>query len=292
MAEFTPCPPLSSLRRGELNTSEFLCTLFSDIASPCGGELWMGDVVASCRRVGINESRVRTAVSRLRGAGLLQARRDGRRSYYRLSEDGWRRSAAREARCFGPPAPPPLRGWLMAALPFGPDAAQRRERLTAELRRERFGFPNPYLAIRPDRGEPPPQLDAPLFRAESAGDAAALADGWELSALARRMERFVGEFASQRTDTLAPADALILRLLLAHSWNTLAAEDPLLPPGLTPPDWPGPRARRLFARLYLALSPAAWAAVAHGFSADGAPLRPDPEKERARRAALTAILEA
>ena len=55
-------------------------------AVPRGGVLWTGTLIELCGSAGINESLVRTAVSRLVAAERLAGERIGRRSYYRLAE--------------------------------------------------------------------------------------------------------------------------------------------------------------------------------------------------------------
>ena len=47
----------------------FLVTLYGDVVEPRGGTLWMGSLIECCAMHGLSESLVRTAVSRLVGAG-------------------------------------------------------------------------------------------------------------------------------------------------------------------------------------------------------------------------------
>ena len=97
----------------ELRAASFIVTLYGDVVEPRGGLLWMGTLVEVCGLVGISETRVRTAVSRLVAAGRLEGTREGRRSYYRLTEAARREFAEAVALVFAPP-PRPV-GWLIAA---------------------------------------------------------------------------------------------------------------------------------------------------------------------------------
>ena len=97
---------------GELRAASFIVTLYGDVVEPRGGLLWMGTLVEVCALVGISETRVRTAVSRLVAAGRLEGTREGRRSYYRLTEAARREFAAAAALVFAPPPRPA--GWLIA----------------------------------------------------------------------------------------------------------------------------------------------------------------------------------
>ncbi|MEP5624759.1 MAG: PaaX family transcriptional regulator, partial [Hyphomicrobiales bacterium] len=65
--------------------AQLIVSIYGDIVEPRGGVLWMGDLIALCARFGVNESLVRTAVSRLVSRNQLSGERIGRRSYYGLT---------------------------------------------------------------------------------------------------------------------------------------------------------------------------------------------------------------
>ena len=267
-----------------VSAGAFVVTLYGDVGAPRGGRLWMGEIVETCAALGISGTRVRTAASRLSESGRIAGERIGRRSLYRLTESAEAEFARATRLIYAPPAPAPLSGWILIPLPAGP----AREKMAARLGRARFGLAQPHLAILPDRGEPAPQVDAPVFRAASRDDLTELVSGaWPLEDLAARMRGFIDGFAPLSPADCAPEEALALRLLLVHIWRAIALTDPVLPPGLLPPDWPGAEARRLFARLYRGLSPAAERAAAARFTdLEGRPLVPSPEGLAARIGAL------
>lgn len=260
-----------------VSAGAFVVTLYGDVVAPRGGEVWMGTLVATCGTLGIAESRVRTAVSRLVAADRIAGEKLGRRSYYRLTPAAEREFEQASALIYAPADPPALRGWHLVALPAGPE----REAAARSLSRLRFGLAQPQLALLPDRGQALPPLPAPRFAATTADDLGPLlADAWPLADLAAAMRRFLDGFAPLDGRRFEPAEALGLRLLLVHVFRDIALRDPLLPPALLPADWPGLAARRLFAGLYRGLAPAAEAAVAAAFvdrtgalAADGATLR-------------------
>lgn len=267
-----------------VSAGAFVVTLYGDVVAPRGGEVWMGNVVEACAAVGLAETRVRTAVSRLVAAGRIEGSRLGRRSYYRLTPAAEREFAQAARLIYAPVRPPPMRGWHLVALPAGPDRDA-----AARLGRLRFGFPQPGLALLPDRGAPLPPLPGHRFAATTRDDLGPLVrHAWPLEPLAARMRRFVEGFAPLEGRRLAPAEAVGLRLLLVHGFREIALSDPLLPPGLLPDAWPGPDARALFARLYLVLSPAADAAIAADFVDRSGPLAPDPARLARRIADLSA----
>ena len=241
-----------------VSAASFVVTLYGDVVAPRGGELWTGNIIETLATLDIAESRVRTALSRLVAADRLEGTKSGRRSYYRLTPAAEAEFESAARLIYAPVEPPPLRGWHLVALT---DAD--REAATLALRRQRFGFAMPDLALLPDRGVPLPPLPGSRFVATTADDLGSLLAGaWPLEALAARMRVFIDRFDALEVGGLAPTLVLGLRLLLVHAFRDIALRDPLLPPALLPPDWPGREARALFARLYRALSPGAEAVVA------------------------------
>src|SRR5690242_7752912 len=69
-----------------IKAASFIVTIYGDVIEPRGGVVWIGNLIETCKNVGITETLVRTAVSRLVAAGRLAGEREGRRSFYRLTE--------------------------------------------------------------------------------------------------------------------------------------------------------------------------------------------------------------
>ncbi|MCI4665988.1 MAG: PaaX family transcriptional regulator [Neomegalonema sp.] len=241
-----------------LRAGGFIVTLYGDVVAPRGGGLWMGNVIEACAAVGVNESRVRTAVSRLVAAGRLEGLKDGRKSYYRLTNAGEIEFERAAERIYREPIAAPVRGWRIVLLPQG----AQREALMEQLSACRFGFPQPGVAILPDRGDPLPDIAAPSFLAASDDDLTEVVRAaWPLEELHARIELFFSVFEPLEKAPPAPENALAARLMLVHAFREIALSDPRLPLEFLPANWRGPAARALFARLYLALSPAADAAI-------------------------------
>lgn len=265
---------LASWRRAaaRISAAAFVVTLYGDVAAPRGGELWTGNIIETLATAGFTETRVRTALSRLVGAGQLEGAKAGRRSYYRLTAAAARDFALAARLIYAPVEPPPQRGWHLVLLPEG-----ARETHVPTLARARFGFALPQLAVLPDRGEPLPPLPGARLHATTADDLA-FAGAWHLDPLAERARRFMGLFQALAPRDALPSQALGLRLALTHAFREIALRDPRLPPALLPPDWPGTAARRLFVELYGALTPAAESALSVRFRDRAGPLRPNRER--------------
>ena len=258
---------------GELRAASFIVTLYGDVVEPRGGLLWMGTLVEVCALVGISETRVRTAVSRLVAAGRLEGMREGRRSFYRLAEAARREFAAAAALVFAPPPRPA--GWLIAE---GEEGAG-------------FATLGGGLVIGPDTGAPPGEELA--FAASWRQGRAALRrfaeERWALAAQAEAYAGFLARFAP--LDAADPGEdeaSFVARTLLVHAFRAVVLCDPRLPAEALPGDWPEARARALFARLYGELSPAADSFVAQAFASLDGPLPAETEATRRRLSELAA----
>ena len=86
------------MRDGNIRSPALVVTLFGDVVTQHGGEIWLGSVIHALAPLGISGRLTRTAVFRLVQDDWLTSRKQGRRSYYRLSETGqhyYQRSAIR-----------------------------------------------------------------------------------------------------------------------------------------------------------------------------------------------------
>lgn len=275
--------PLTALIHGlPLRAGGFIVTLYGDVIVPRGGEVWIGNLIETCAGLGISETLVRTAVSRLVAAGQLTGRRSGRRGYYRLAPGAEAEFAAAARAIYGPPEPA---GWHFVVLPETEADAQM-----AALERSGHARLRPNLAFGPDRAPLPPGVLSFTGRPSGATELlpAFAATLYDLEAHARAYRAFVARFTPLLTGSCAlPGDqALTARLLLVHAYRDALLRDPRLPNEALPPDWPGYAARALFASAYLALSPGADSHVARAFAAVAGPLPAETPATRARRAHL------
>lgn len=248
-----------------LRAASFIVTIYGDVVEPRGGAIWIGNIIEACAGVGISETLVRTAVSRLVAAGRLAGEREGRRSFYRLTEAARSEFAAAARVLFGPPEET---AWHFVQLVGS--ASEERMQMLERSGHARLG-PRLAVGVRPF---PLSIMPAVVFRAdvaEGAGELGAFAaECWDLEPHAEAYKRFLQRFDPladfvEAGGTLASADCLTARLLLVHQFRLEALRDPRLPAEVLPPGWPGAEARRLFARLYCSLSPQADLHVARNF---------------------------
>ena len=125
-------------RQRPLRAGSLIVTLFGDSLLPRGGAIALGSLIELAAPFGLNERLVRTATARLAQDGWLAARRVGKRSEYRLTEDGRVQFAEATERIYGEAGANWSGRWTLVVVPSLP-AAQRaaaapRARL-ARLRR-------------------------------------------------------------------------------------------------------------------------------------------------------------
>lgn len=254
----------------------FIVTVYGDLVEPRGGVLWMGTLIDLCGAVGLSESLVRTAVSRLVAAGQLTGERLGRRSYYRLTPAA-QREYADAARIIFSPSGAGARGWIWLVDPRAPEA----------LMRAGFAEAGPGLWLGPDRGGDAPVAAAVMRAGPGQGDWAAMAARlWPMADHAAAYRRVLARFGGLDPALPGPEQALTLRLSLVHAYRSALLRDPRLPAEALPDDWPGAAARELFARLYTGLTPAAEAHVARACITDRGPMEASTAATRARAQAL------
>jgi phenylacetic acid degradation operon negative regulatory protein len=267
------------LEKVPVRAPAMIVTIYGDIVVPRGGILWMGTLIEICARLGISETLVRTAVSRLVSSGRLVGERHGRRSFYRLA-DAARAEFDLAARLLSTPLPAP-QGWLIHYLPGYPNDEVRSAHLAA-LGGDFFIRPNhSYLP-------PLPKLTFEAAVTNGGDEFPALAQTmWPLESFAQDYDALIAQFSPLEEAigagrNIASSDAVTARLLLVHAYRNILLRDPLLPADCLPVNWHGGEARDLFTRLYLALSPQADAFVGEIFQGLNAKL-PESTPETASR---------
>ncbi|WP_299813416.1 PaaX family transcriptional regulator C-terminal domain-containing protein [uncultured Roseibium sp.] len=233
--------------------ARLIVTIYGDIVEPRGGVLWMGDLITLCAGFGVNESLVRTAVSRLVSTGQLKGEREGRRSYYALTPRA-REEYHLAAELFFGPVDGEC-GWLITHC-----AEEIRQ---SELLSHGFAHAGGDFYIAADRPGRP--VGGATFRSTALQPNASemealLTTAFDLGALSRAYKDFVGQFEPMAIVLKGDLDgraALLLRLALVHAYREIRLNDPRLPPSVLRQDWPGSAAHRLFAELYIGLSAAA-----------------------------------
>ena len=262
----------SALTSERLDAQSLIITLFGDSIAPFGGHTWLKSLITLAQPFGLSERLVRTSVFRLVAEGWLTANRHGRRSEYRLTQQGFSRFEHAHRRIYLPGKPGWDGRWTFVVLPSG-EVAPARAQLKRELEWEGFVSLGAGLLAHPsaqlesmggiiDRLKLRQQVfvltggEAVPLRGRTLRDFAK--DAWALETLAQNYARFLERFeplhqALQDIDILPPQLAFIARTLLIHSLRRVQLRDPQLPEALLPAGWPGDAAYTLSASIYAML---------------------------------------
>jgi phenylacetic acid degradation operon negative regulatory protein len=261
--------------RPTLRAGTLITTVFGDAIAPRGGTVWIGSLIRCLQPFGASERLVRTSVFRLAKDRWLDVDQVGRRSYYRLTDDGARRFEQATHRIYGEPRQRWAGGWTLALL--AGLAPEHKETARRELSWLGFGALSGNVLVHPspDAADLEAclsglQLDDQLvvLNATTLGNGQdhALREmaqkSWNLDDLDARYARFVRRFrpvyaAAQKTRDLKPDTAFQVRTLLIQEYRKILLRDPLLPSELLPAAWQGTPAYQLCRNLYRAVFGAA-----------------------------------
>ncbi len=249
-----------------LRANSLIITIYGDMIAPHGGTAWLGGFIRLVEPFGINARAVRTSVFRLSRENWLVSEQIGRRSYYSLTEAGWRRFEHAFRRIYDDARTSWKGDWLLVLAPG--------DGLTPALRKELFW--EGYAAIAPNvLAHPSGQIDSLmdiLQNAKAQDDVVVLQarthgalsgrpirelveQCWNLGKVAAEYQSFIDRFNSvarvlRSASRLDPEQCFIIRTLLMHEFRRVQLRDPSLPRQLLPDDWTGHKARALCRDIY------------------------------------------
>lgn len=263
-------------RRLKPRAKSLLVTVWGDAVAPHGAGIWLGSLIRLVAPLGLNERLVRTSVLRLTREGWFTVAREGRRSYYGLTEFGHKALVADPPRRIYAAAPTPWDGaWhlVLTGLGTGPGRIDRETRLALKRELTWLGFgavsPGVFAHPSPDRAGLERVLAklgitdrVEVMTASSERSRDLLQSCWDLAAIAAAYGRFVERFrplwqALEKATEPEPETCFALRVLLIHEYRRIILRDPELPAELLSPDWAGSSARVLCRNLYRRAAPAA-----------------------------------
>lgn len=228
----------------------------------------LADLIELLEAFSLNDSQVRTALSRLVADGWLEGRRLGRRSLYRVTRVGRHRFEEATRRIyFGPPRR--WQGdWHIAVLPLGIE----RDELKKDLGWLGFGMLAQGIMLHPApdttslasviRDLPPAERPLVITGKSPLGDSSRLRAlvqrCWDFAQLSAAYRQFLATFTPLRRAlgnglNPTPLAALLSRIILIHDYRRIVLRDPMLPARLLPPDWIGGEAFGAARDIYRAL---------------------------------------
>ena len=242
-------------------------TFFGAFLRRLGGWIAVADLVALMGDLGLDEQAVRSSVSRLKRRGVIAPERRAGAAGYRLTPRGEAILEAGDARIFGRDGGADG-DWLLVVFSIPESRRALRHKLWARLQWLGLGTVAAGVWIAPARVEAEvrrvvDELElaghVELFRGRHLGGAAAVADWWDLDALAAEYRAYVAawEPALDTASRRAPAEVFADHVRQLDAWRRIPFHDPGLPANALPDDWPGAHAWEVFRALDRRLSRAA-----------------------------------
>jgi phenylacetic acid degradation operon negative regulatory protein len=215
-------------------------------------------------RVGVGEHAARSTLTRMVNRGLLLRQRHGRAMYFGLTARSERILADGETRLWKAGAVNRDRdgGWTLLGFSLPESWQKQRHELRSQLSWAGFGPLFNGLWIAPGRvaveeivGSLGLESHVKAFHATTLPGTDVdqmIRETWDLEAIAAPYHAFVERWRRAEADLEAETggrDPLAVKLVLDSDWLQVIRDDPRLPVGHLPADWPAAEAEALFVRL-------------------------------------------
>jgi phenylacetic acid degradation operon negative regulatory protein len=261
-----------------LHPRSIILSIYGEYARDVGGWLSVASLITMLNVVDVDESAIRSSISRLKRRGLLEPLSvEGVRGYS-LSPMGRTLLVEGDKQIFGRRRAERDDGWLLVVFSVPEEQRAERHRLRTCLTALGFGSvaagiwiapANRLDLVRDSLGREGLDRFVDIFTAhyEAFGEPAARCwQWWDLDAMAAMFADFVTEQlpalrAWRRLASIDPGPRPFHTYLLALTkWRRLPYRDPGLPTELLPADWPGFAAEEVFFQLrdLLAAPARAW----------------------------------
>jgi phenylacetic acid degradation operon negative regulatory protein len=270
-----PVPAASATTsRDAARPRELILTFYGLYREVVRGWISIAHLIRLMAEVDVDAPAVRSAVSRLKRRGLIEARAVAGAAGYSLSPAGQQLLAEGDPRIFGRQPAQLSDGWVLAVFSVPESERDKRHVLRSRLDQLGFGSAASGVWIAPqqlaeearhrigtlglsDYVELFESARMPLAQLRSA-----VGEWWDLTGLAEVYEGFCATYepvmrrwSRQRRPSDAAAFADYMRVV--DSWRKIVYRDPRLPAELLPADWAGNRAERIFFGLHAVLRGAA-----------------------------------
>ena len=268
--------PSTRRKKGSaLKARGVLFTLYGDYVRHFGGTIWTGSLITLMQQLGFSAGSVRTALSRVCQQGWLESTRDGKLSYYGLTERGRERMEEAAGRIFHSRTGAWDGLWTVVAAAYVERKRERRERLRREMEWLGFGrlTTSTWITPNPIAREAIHHLNLQgidkrieVFTARHIGTSSRsdiVARCWDIPSISRQYDQFIAAWQPrfnraqsriQRNEPLIDRECFADKIWLVHQYRKFLFIDPRLPAELLPAHWPGWTAWQLFRDYYQLLA--------------------------------------
>ena len=253
------------MQTGNISTTALLVTFFCDVVTQHGDEIWLGSLIKTLAPLGINERLTRTSVFRLVQDGWLESRKQGRRSFYRLTRTGQNYYQRAASRIYASKQTQWDGNWTLLFTSMVPE--KKREALNRGLLWLGYGrIAAGVFALPHNQREVLDELLADLGLENTVvhmqahtNDTESLKklvlSRWKLDELQSLYKDFIALYlnAHKALHKQKPPNGhlmLLLRVLLIHEYRRILLRDPELPAEMLPENWEGHIARTLTGEIY------------------------------------------
>lgn len=270
-------------------TQSLIFTIYGDYIRHYNNRIWVGSLIRLLEAFDHNPQSVRMSLSRMSKQGWLSIDKEGKKSFYTLTEAGKNRLNTAAGRIFNIGKERWDGRWLMVVLQNRFDDARHRQAFIRELEWHGFGqlSTNVYITPNPlhetmDRLSVKYNLEdkVDIFSAEyTAGENSRLIQrGWNIEEINERYESFFEKYSRDYVldrqliaeGRLTDAECFIKRVMLTHEYRKFLFIDPGFPAELLPGRWLGHHAGQLFSDYYQLLGRGAIEFFEGVFKADNA----------------------
>ncbi|MDQ2689670.1 MAG: PaaX family transcriptional regulator [Chloroflexota bacterium] len=254
------------------NSQRLLAAMFADFTFESAGRFPSAAITKALGDFGISEAGARSALSRVTRRGLLVPSREGRMTFYTVSEQNLtiRLDRLRRYLRFGEQRSAWDGRWTVAVFSVSEPQRSVRPKLRAAL--EKLGMApmadavwvTPHdkraecLALRDEFAVP---LAVMYAEFEPGGDDLAPEHAFDLAPIGDGYREFIETWRPlllrSREGSVEPSEAFVARVRMLDEWRRLVLTDPDLPVELLPTDWPRADARQVFVELWRDFGPLA-----------------------------------
>jgi phenylacetic acid degradation operon negative regulatory protein len=244
------------------SATSLLRTIIGCYLRSLGGWITSAALMELMATVGVNPTRTRTAILRVRGKGILAPEVRDDRAGYALEPAALPRLARGDRRIYSPRAMSPTDRWCLISYSIPESQRQLRHQLRRHLSGIGCGTVSAALWICPEYLTS--DVEEILTDLGACGSAAiflvgetrfdgglerAVEQWWDLPAIASAHEAFLSAYGSLAAEELTPRQAFASWIGCLDAWRVIPYVDPGLPAEWLPADWPGKRSIPLFADL-------------------------------------------
>ena len=268
-------------------TQSLIFTIYGDYIRYYNNRIWVGSLIRLLGAFEHNPQSVRMSLSRMSKQGWLSIDKEGKKSFYTLTESGKNRLNTAAGSIFDIRNESWDGHWLMVVLHNRFDDARHRRAFIRELEWLGFGqlSTNVYITPKPlhetmerltakyDQGD-----NVDVFSAEyTAGENSRLIQrGWNIEGINERYENFFEKYSRDYVmdrqliakGRLTDTECFIKRVILTHEYRKFLSIDPGFPAELLPGSWLGHHAGQLFSDYYQLLEKGAIEFFESVFKAD------------------------